>query len=135
MNILPATIKSILSSEQLCCVNVQIGTDEFHLFLVEVLDEKRFLNTNVRITFKETEVILLPAETIISSANSATALIEKIEHGSVLTQVTLIYQTMSITALVATPLFEPLHVSKGDTIAWMLQPSEISLLWSTIHGI
>ena len=62
MNVLPATIKSIISSQELSCVNVQIGTDEFHLFLVEILDEKRFLNKNVKITFKETELILLQAK-------------------------------------------------------------------------
>jgi molybdopterin-binding protein len=135
MNVLPATIKSIISSQELSCVNVQIGTDEFHLFLVEILDENRFLNTNVKITFKETEVILLQAQAAPSSANSATAVIEKIEYGAVLTQVTLVYKTMPLTTLVATPLFERLHVSQGDTVTWMVQPSEISLLWSTTYGI
>ncbi len=135
MNILPATIKSILSSQQLSCVSVKIGADEFHLFLVEMLDEKRFLNANVKITFKETEVILLQEKVIPSSANMAIALIEKIEYGTVLTQVTLMYHTAPITTLVATPLFKRLHVSVGDTVSWMVQPSEISLLWSAAHGI
>ena len=62
-------------------------------------------------------------------------MIEKIEYGRVLAQVTLIYKTMPLTTLVATPLFERLHVKEGDSVTWMVQPSEISLLWSTTYGI
>ena len=134
MNILPATIISILSSEHLSCVDVRIGTDLFHLFLVEVLDEKHHLQKNVRLAFKETEVILSKG-VVSSSANVAEATIQKIEKGVVLTQIILLYGTMEIKTLLATPTFEALHVSQGDTITWMLQPSEISLLWSNNYGI
>jgi molybdopterin-binding protein len=115
-------------------VEVRVGTDLFHLFLVEILDEKLHLQKNVKLAFKETEVILSKG-VITSSANVAEATIKKIEKGVVLTDVTLLYGTIEIKALVATLMFEALHVSLGDTIFWMLQPSEISLLWSTNYGI
>ena len=128
MNILPSIIKSILSSEHLSCVNVEVCRDEFHLFLAQTLDEKH-LGTEIKIAFKETEVILLK-ENINSSANIANAIIQKIEQGLVLTQVSLLYGTFEIKSLISTLSFNRLHVSQGDTITWMVQPSEISLLWS-----
>ena len=134
MNILPATIIAIVSSEHLSCVEVRVGLDLFHLLLLEVFDEKLHLQKNVRLAFKETEVILSKG-VINSSANVAEATIQKIEKGVVLTQVTLLYGTMEIKTLIATPAFEALHVSQNDTISWMIQPSEISLLWSTNYGI
>jgi hypothetical protein len=134
MNILPATINSILTSKELSCVNTAIEDDIFSLFLVEVMDEEHYIHSNVKLAFKETEVILLKS-LAATSANIASAVIEKIEHGAVMTQVSLLYKRWQIKSLVATPLFEALHVSQNDTVFWMVQPSEISLLWSSDHGI
>lgn len=128
MNILPATIKSIIASEHLSCVNIEVGDNEFHLLLAQILDEK-LLGSDLKIAFKETEVILLK-ESIHSSANLANATILKIEKGLVLTQVSLLYKTFEIKSLISTLSFNRLHVSEGEVITWMVQPSEISLLWS-----
>jgi molybdopterin-binding protein len=131
MNTLRATITATTSSEHLTCLSVTVENDLFHLLLAESSHEA--IGTQVILAFKETEVILLASETA-STANIAQATVQNIRRGNVLTEVTLAYRDTIITALVPTLTYEKLDVSAGDTVSWMVQPSEISLLRGS-HGI
>lgn len=133
MNILKATITATTSSEHLSILTVSVENDPFHLLLAETSDEKALLNTPVTLVFKETEVILSNLS-IPTTANTQIAIVQKIERGVVLSQITLLYHTFTLTALVPTLTFEPLTITEGDEVSWMVQPSEISLLRET-HGI
>ncbi len=77
--------------------------------------------------FKETEVILVSTNTA-TTANVQRAVISRIEQGSVLSQITLLYHDSMITALVPTLTFNILRIKEGDNVFWMVSPSEISLL-------
>lgn len=133
MNQLPSIIQAVVSTEHLSCVNVLVGSDIFSLLLAEKFESSQLVDKNVNLAFKETEIIL-SKELLTASANSASAVIKDISRGEVLTQVTLSYQSYEINALVPTSLFEPLHVSIEDSVYWMVQANEISLLWGT-NGI
>lgn len=134
MNTLKATITAAVSSEHLSILTVSVENDPFHLLLAETSDEQELLNTPVTLVFKETEVILSNLY-IPTTANTHNAIVQKIERGAVLSQITLLYHTYSVTALVPTPTFEPLEIREGDTVSWMVQPSEISLLRGHSNGI
>ncbi len=134
MNTLKATITATTSSEHLSILTVSVESDPFHLLLAETSDEKELLNTPVTLVFKETEVILSNLS-IPTTANAQSAIVQKIERGVILSQITLLYHNSIITALVPTLTFEPLAITEGDTVNWMVSPSEISLLRGHTNGI
>lgn len=125
MNILNATLTSITASEHLSILTASAGEDMFHLLLAEQCHEA--IGTPLRLAFKETEVIL-SKEFTTSTANIQSAAVEKIDKGIVLSQITLLYHEITLTALVPTLTFNQLNIVEGDTISWMVQPSEISLI-------
>lgn len=125
MNILNATLTAITSSEQLSILTVSVGDDPFYLLLVEQCHEP--IGEPLKLVFKETEVIL--SKTAVSTtANIQSAVVQKIERGNVLSQISLKYRTSTITALVPTLSFNTLDIHEEDEVFWMVQPSEISLL-------
>jgi len=125
MNTLKATITAVTASEHLSILTVSVGDELFHLLLAEASNTP--IGTNVTLAFKETEVIL-SKEPSNTTANIQRASVQKIEQGVVLSQITLFYHETIITALVPTLTFETLKIAEGDTLYWMVQPSEISLL-------
>ncbi|MGA9047108.1 TOBE domain-containing protein [Sulfuricurvum sp.] len=131
MNTLPATITAVTTSEYMSILTVSVGNEPFHLLLAEASDEA--IGTNVTLAFKETEVILSKTSSP-TTANSGRALVQKIEKGVVLSQITLTYHETTLIALVPTLTFNTLMIVEGDEVSWMVQPSEISLLRGT-HGI
>jgi len=130
MNILPATLTAITSSEHLSILTVCVGDDHFHLLLAEQCHNP--IGTPLLLAFKETEVILVKSS-VGTTANIFQGSIRTIEKGSILSQVILNYQEMTITSLVSTLALERLEIKENDTLSWMVQPSEISLLRSH-HG-
>jgi molybdopterin-binding protein len=131
MNTLNATITTVTASEHLSILSVTVANEPFHLLLAEASDE--CIGANVTLAFKETEVILASAP-VETTANIHRAIVNKIEQGNILSQITLIYHDVSLIALVPTLTFDALTIIEGDVIYWMVQPSEISLLRGT-HGI
>ncbi|HEX5624235.1 MAG TPA: hypothetical protein VFX57_07335 [Sulfuricurvum sp.] len=133
MNTLNATIIAVTSSEHLSLLSVSVGDDSFHLLLAEASNAEDLLHTPVTLAFKETEVILSKVF-IPTTANLLQGTIHEIKKGIVLSEVILNYQESTITALVPTVTFDPLEIQQGDTVSWMISPSEISLLRGS-HGI
>jgi molybdopterin-binding protein len=127
MNTLSATITTITTSEHLSILTVAVGDDLFHLLLAEASNAEDLVGTSVTLAFKETEVILTK-ESINTTANIQRATVQKIEQGTVLSQITLLYHETIITALVPTLTFDTLEINEANKVYWMVQPSEISLL-------
>lgn len=130
MNALKATITAVTASEHLSILSVTVANEPFHLLLAEASDA--LIGADVTLAFKETEIIFSKNVTA-TSANCASATVQKIESGIVLSQITLTYHETSLIALVPTLTFNTLAIGEGDEIHWMVQPSEISLLRET-HG-
>ncbi|MCK9372625.1 MAG: hypothetical protein M0P91_05465 [Sulfuricurvum sp.] len=131
MNTLPATITAVTASEHLSLLTVDVRDEPFHLLLAEA--SEALIGNSVTLAFKETEVIL-STHSAATTANSARAIVQKIESGIVLSQITLAYHETNLIALVPTLTFNSLAIHEGDEVSWMVQPSEISLLRGT-HGI
>lgn len=133
MNVLKATITSVISSEHLSYLGVNVGDDTFYLLLAEISDENHLLNTPVTLAFKETEVILSKTR-VSTTANIQCAFVQTIEQGTILSHITFTYHELTLSALVPTLTFDTLDICEGGEIYWMVSPSEISLLRET-HGI
>lgn len=126
MNTLSACVTTIDNSSHLCALSVSFYGDLFELILVETPSLQ--YGDEVKLVFKETEVILQKSTLQLSSANTQKGIIESIESGIVLTSVTLSYHETSIVSLITTNAYKRLELMIGDEIVWMVQPSEISLL-------
>ncbi|MBN2722285.1 MAG: TOBE domain-containing protein [Campylobacterales bacterium] len=124
MNQLKGKITSIQSSQHLSLVDVEIDGDTLRLLLLENPIET--IGSEVDLVFKESEVIL-SKEAICSTANICSGRISKIEEGSILTYVTLLYHDKQIAALVPSATFASLGCKPNDTVYWIISPSEISL--------
>lgn len=133
MNILPATITAITTSEHLSILTVSILNNTLHLLLAEASNADDLIGTNVTLAFKETEVILSKIFTP-TTANIQSASILLIERGIILSQITLTYVDIKIIALVPTLTLNRLEIIEGENVYWIVQPSEISLLRGS-HGI
>lgn len=133
MNILPATITAITTSEHLSILTVSILNNTLHLLLAEASHADDLIGTNVTLAFKETEVILSKIFTP-TTANIQSASILLIERGIILSQITLIYVDTKIITLVPTLTLDKLEIAEGEKVYWMVQPSEISLLRGS-HGV
>jgi len=131
MNTLRATLRTVVSSEHLTCLSVSVKDDTFHLLLAEQCHDT--IGEPLMLVFKETEVLLASTPTA-TTANIHRAVINKIEQGNVLSQITLNYHDSTITALVPTLTFNTLHLQEENEVFWMVSPSEISLLRGH-HGI
>lgn len=127
MNTFSATITAVTTSAHLSSICVAVGDDSFHLLLAEASNVDDLLHTSVTLAFKETEVILSKVFTQ-TTANLLQGTIQEIKKGIVLSEVILNYQESTVTALVPTVTFDTLNMLQGDTVNWMVQPSEISLL-------
>lgn len=132
MNTIPATVIDLISSEHLSYITVSMGKDRLQLLLAESCDKDKFIDQEVTLAFKETEIIITK-ELIISTANSLPARIVQIKEGLILTQITLDYQNLHLNALIPSSSQTALNLQNGDTVYWMIQASEISLLRDT-HG-
>lgn len=125
MNTLSATLTAITASEHLSILTVAVGEDNFYLLLAEACHDG--IGETLTLAFKETEVLLASSATN-TTANIQRAVIDKIDRGSVLSQITLTYHENTVTALVPTLIFNTLNIDVGDNVFWLVSPSEISLL-------
>lgn len=130
MNTLPATLKSVHTSERLSCLGVDVFGDDFFILLVETFHEP--LGTSLTLAFKETEIILAHTETPCT-ANGAYGTIRTIRRGNVLSEVSFDYHGVILNALVPTLTFDPLGMEPGMNVGWAIQPGEISLMREN-HG-
>ncbi len=133
MNTLNATLTTITASEHLSLLSVSVGSDTLHLLLAEIPGGETREGNQVTLAFKETEVILLNTS-VMTTANILSGRISDIQHGAVLTQVSLAYQDTTVRALVPTLTFHTMGALLGDTVGWMVSPNEISLLRGSSHG-
>ena len=124
MNRLKGRITSIQSSLHLSFVGVETNGELLHLLLLEKPIE--IIGDEVSLVFKESEVIL-SKDVVNSTANISKGTISEIQKGEILTHVTLLYNNIEIVSLVPTQTFDMMKCNLGDTIYWIISPSEISL--------
>lgn len=130
MNRLKGHITSIQSSLHLSFVGVEANGELLYLLLLEKPLE--VIGDEVNLVFKESEVIL-SKDVIKSTANMSKGAISEIQKGEILTHVTLLHNDIEIVSLVPTQTFDMMKCNPGDTIYWIINPSEISLQRSH-HG-
>jgi molybdopterin-binding protein len=133
MNTLKARISHIESSENMSVVEFDVESDTFASIVIETPKTAAYLRigNEVSIIFKETEVSL--AKNLsgqISLRNRAKSIITAIRQGTLLTQVTLVYQGRKLVSIITSRSAHALDLKVGDEVEWLVKTTEVSIMES-----
>lgn len=130
MNILEGNIDSIKVNGDLSIVKVKIGKIVFSVILIDTPESADFLkiNNQVRVIFKETEVILGVGDmTGVSLRNKIEGKVSHIESDALLSKVTIQTEIGPVTSVITTGAVEQLSITKGMQLTAMIKTNELML--------
>ncbi|MGA9637221.1 TOBE domain-containing protein [Flavobacterium sp.] len=130
MNILTGKIAEIESEGSLSLVKVTVQNCNFTTIVIDTTDSSTYLSRgeNVKVIFKETEVILSKnLSGIISLQNKMDCTVSHFEIGKLLCKVVLKFQEETIISVITRNAFEQLNICGNDEIVAMIKTNEISL--------
>lgn len=130
MNSLLGNITEINSEGSLSLVKVLIQNCIITTIVIDTQETSTYLETgnNVKILFKETEVVLAKAFSgIISLQNKLDCNVNSFEKGNLLCKIILDFQNTKIVSVITRNAFDQLNIQENDTITAMVKTNEISL--------
>lgn len=131
MNTLSGTISNIKSTDHLSYVTIDLGKDvSISTIILETPGTLSYLSLkkNVRVLFKETEVILSRAKFDSTSLeNSFNGVIKKIDCGDVLTRIECETEFGNVCSIITAAVFDKLKMAVGYPIVVSINSSEIML--------
>ena len=131
MNKLTGTITQIQQSGAILLVDVDINGQSFSALLIESAMQPQWLQkgNTVDVVFKETEVSLAKGLSgLISMRNRMVCKVLHVNHGELLSNVTLQFQNVEITSAITTRSVNSLQIKPGDDIEALVKANEISLM-------
>jgi len=129
MNILPGAIQNIQTHGNLTLVKVNVSGLVFTTIIIETPDTVSYLKegTKIKVMFKDTQVNTRRNDPIISLQNRIPAIITDINHGQLLSQITLQYLNHSIGSIITSNAVRQLQLSIGEEVVAMIKTNEIML--------
>lgn len=129
MNTLPGTIQSIQTHGNLTLVKVDVSGLMFTSIVIETPDTVSYLRNGaeVKVMFKETEVIIGKNDLDISLQNRIPAKVVQIREGQLLSQLTLKYQNHLIGSIITSNAVKQLQLLTGSHVVAMIKTNEIML--------
>ncbi|MBV5315285.1 MAG: TOBE domain-containing protein [Prolixibacteraceae bacterium] len=131
MNKLTGTISKIQQSGAILLVDVDVDGHSFSAMLIESATQPEWLQTGniIELVFKETEVSLAKnLSGIISMRNRMKCTVLHIEHGELLSKVSLKFQGYTITSAITTRSVNSLDLKIGDDVEALVKANEVSLM-------
>lgn len=123
MNILDATIETITPHGELLYVQARAEGSLFAILAVAPLA----LPQNVRLLFKETDVLLARRDSALLAPNVYAASVRSITKNELFWQVTFGFGKSSLVALVLAANAKAHNLESQSEILWSIQPTEITL--------
>lgn len=130
MNTLIGNITSIETSETLSLVKMAVDDIVFTAIVIDTPETLAYLKTGnaVKLYFKETEVIISKTVDLkISLQNQIPCRISKINKGIILAEITLKFNTHTLTAIITTNACVQLNLQENEEIMALIKTNEISL--------
>ncbi len=131
MNRLPGRISHIETAGSIALVDVTVGERRFTATLIGAGDEVASWPQGMPVTllFKETEVSLAKnLAGLISMRNRIPAMVAAIEHGRLLTKVTLDADGHRIESVITTRSAQALGLAVGDAVEGLVKANEMTLI-------
>lgn len=130
MNYLKGKIVEINTEGSLSLIKIMVQNCIISSIVIDTQETSTYLKTgnNVKILFKETEVVLAKAFSgIISLQNKLDCNVNSFEKGNLLCKITLNFQNTKIVSVITRNAFDQLNIQENDTITAMVKTNEISL--------
>lgn len=131
MNTLTGIVTQIQKSGAILLADVDVDGHSFSALLIESATQPQWLQkgNSVTLVFKETEVSISKGLSgLISIRNRMKCKVVKVEHGDLLSKVTLQFQNHTITSAITTRSVDSLQISVGNEVEAMVKANEISLI-------
>jgi molybdate transport system regulatory protein len=131
MNRLPGRIANVEIAGSIALVDVDAGNRRFTALLAGASDEAASwaIGLSVTLLFKETEVSLAKnLSGLLSMRNRIPATITAIEHGQLLTKVTLDFNGCEVVSVITTRSARMLALVVGDVVEGLVKANEMTLL-------
>ncbi len=131
MNKLQGTIKNIQTHEGISLIDISIGDDEFSSLIINSKNTDEYIRegNSVNLLFKETEVSVknYHPEFNKKRKNKIVTTVKNIRVGTILSEISFIYNHQTITAIVLTRLLNELNLQVKDKAIVILRTQEILL--------
>lgn len=130
MNILKGKIASIKVNGDLSIVKVDLGNILFSTILIDTPETADFLklNNEVKVIFKETEVILGVGDMSgISLRNKLFGVVHRIESDELLSKVTIKTDVGIISSIITSNAVKQLNIVEGLELSAMIKTNEMML--------
>jgi len=130
MNLLSGEIAAIKTEGSLSLVKVMVQDCAITSIVIETPESASYLRirNNIKIVFKETEVVLAKAFSgAISLQNRLDCTVHSFEKGGLLCKIILNFQDTQITSVITRNAFDQLEIQENDSVTAMIKTNEISL--------
>ncbi|PKB16348.1 molybdopterin-binding protein [Flavobacterium sp. 5] len=130
MNSLLGNITKITTEGSLSLVQLKVQNTILTSIVIDTPETSDYLKTgnNVKVLFKETEVILAKnISGIISLQNKMDCIVDSFEKGKLLSKIILNFGENKITSVITRNAFDQLGIQEKDEITAMIKTNEISL--------
>lgn len=127
MNILRGTIVSIKKSDNLMLVFVDVNGHLFNSLVIDSHENPLEVSMDVHLIFKETEVTIATADSIVSERNSFLSKITHIQNGNLLANISFDFSSCEIGAVITKGALHGLKCKIGDEFRWIIKASEVTL--------
>ncbi|WP_348823804.1 TOBE domain-containing protein [Flavobacterium aestuarii] len=130
MNSISGNVIEITTEGSLSMVKVKVQNSVLTSIVIDTPETASYLKTgnNIKLLFKETEVILAKKITgIISLQNKIDCVVDSFEKGALLCKIVLNFETAKITSVITRNAFDQLDIRENDEITAMIKTNEISL--------
>jgi molybdate transport system regulatory protein len=128
MNRLQGVVASVEASGDIRLVGVCVEEEIFSIVVIESRDDHLTVGQKVFLLFKETEVaIAKDFQGKISLRNQFKGLIESIEKGKILSEISLNYKGNIINSIITTRSVEDLELKKGDRATAFVKTNELMI--------
>jgi len=130
MNKLHGKISYIESHEDLSIVKINVSGTIFTTIVIETSKSADYLKegTEVDVLFKETEVVISIENNVpISMQNRVDCVIEKINKGKLISQLSLSSEIGNMKSIITTNAIKQLKLKEKDKVTAMIKTNEIML--------
>lgn len=128
MNVLHGKIKQIQTVNELSKIIIDLNG---HTFTSLIIDIETFgdiaIGKEIKLLFKEAEVMIGTKESIVSASNAFVSTVKKINQGEILSEVVFDFEGNDIISLITTSSLQRLQIEADKEFLWFVKANEVTL--------
>jgi len=126
MNLLVATLDSIITEGEISIIKSRIGSHTFTAILLDI-PPKLHKGGQITLYFKENEVMLGSVNSKVSARNAFISTITEVEIGNLLCAVSVEFEGYVVTSIITKESYEELQLAPSKEVLWFVKSNEVSV--------